>query len=131
MQDVLLLPEDVKIGYNIISAGQLHHLRTVQDTDGNSFVVKLIGDVISKGYIGEDNLFYLLDMNLLKLAHAVLPSHRMKIEFVENRTTKSADTYVPKRRRMIRRRKINIITRRGNGIDFKGVKKSDKMKKSL
>lgn len=26
---------------------------------------------------------------------------------------------------MIRHRKINIITRRGNGIDFKGMKRSD------
>ena len=85
LQDVLLLPEDVKIGYNIVSAGQLDHLRTLQDTDGNFFVVSSVGDVISKGYIGEDNLFYLLDMNLLKLPRAVLPSRLSLLRIVRRR----------------------------------------------
>ena len=108
-----------------MSAGQLHHLKTVQDTDGNFFVVNSVGDVISKGYFGKDNLFYLLDKNLLQTPDDVMPSHRLKIELVPGRRLRNAATYIPKRKRMIRRQKVNIITRRGNGIDLKGVKRSD------
>jgi hypothetical protein len=69
----VLLPDEVRIGYNIISAGQLHRLRTVQDTDGIFYLLNCVGDVISGGFIGQDNLFYLQDLNLLKSPGEILP----------------------------------------------------------
>jgi hypothetical protein len=66
LRNVLLLPPEVNIGYNnIISAGQLGHLRTVQDADGQFYVLNSAGDVISKGHVGDDNIFYLDDLNFL------------------------------------------------------------------
>jgi hypothetical protein len=110
LKNVLLLPKDVGIEYKNVSAGQLHHLRTVQDTDGNFFVVNSVGDVLSKGYIGKDNLFYLLDKNLVQTPDDVVPSHRLKIELVPGRRLKNAATYVPKRRRVIRHvRSISLL----------------------
>jgi hypothetical protein len=66
LRNVLLLPKHVRIGYNnIISAGQLSHLHTVQDVNSKFYVLNDKGDIISRGHVGEDNIFYLDDMNLL------------------------------------------------------------------
>jgi hypothetical protein len=56
----------MKLGCCIISAGKLRNLRTNQ-YDWNKFhVVDGNGFIISKGVIGDDRIFYLLDNNLLK-----------------------------------------------------------------
>jgi hypothetical protein len=66
LRNVLLLPRDMKLGCCIISAGKLRNLRTNQ-YDWNKFhVVDGNGFIISKGVIGDDRIFYLLDNNLLK-----------------------------------------------------------------
>jgi hypothetical protein len=49
LSGVLLLPPDVRIGYNIFSAGQLTHLRTVQNSDGTFYVLAIDGSIISRG----------------------------------------------------------------------------------
>jgi hypothetical protein len=125
LRNMLLLPDDVRIGYNIISAGQLHSLRTVQDTDGNFYVLNCVGDVISGGFIGQDNLFYLQDLNLLKPPGEILPSRRLQISVTTVGKTRKRYSKKRLRSRRVVRNKINVITRKGNGIEFKGVKRSD------
>jgi hypothetical protein len=118
LRNVLLLPPEVNIGYNnIISAGQLGHLRTVQDADGQFYVLNSAGDVISKGHVGDDNIFYLDDLNLLSAPNtpgSVRPTSRPQVNVVHTKK---------RRIRAVCRNKVNVVTRRGAGIDFKGVKR--------
>jgi hypothetical protein len=53
------------VGYDIISAGRLRHLRTVQCSTDSFYVVDSDNYVVSGGIIGSDTIFYLTDKNLL------------------------------------------------------------------
>jgi hypothetical protein len=121
IRDALLLPDDVRIGYNIISAGQLQYLRTVQDVNGKFYVTNSKGDVLSQGHIGEDSIFYLDDYNLLRAPRLARPSHRLQIHIIRNQedSISGADDG-------IHDAKVNIVTRAGSGVDLKGVKRNPK-----
>jgi hypothetical protein len=133
LNGVLLLPESIKIGYNIISAGQLSQLRTVQDTNGKFYVLNTDGDVISIGHVEIDKIFYLDDKNLLMKRDSVRHSHRLQVSMRSNPTNfiynSATDNKNNRKKYSIiqksRLSKINIITRRGNGKDFEGVKRSN------
>jgi hypothetical protein len=113
LKDVLLLPSAIKIGYNIISAGQLDNLHTVQSIDGTFSVVNMNGD---------DHIFYLDDMNLLLHPAVVKPTRRLQVSIARDSTAMSCG------KRRIRRRKVNIVIRSGSGIDLKGVERNPPIK---
>jgi hypothetical protein len=87
LNDVLLLPTNLNIGYNIVSAGKLDSLRTCQYDKDKFYVVDEGGSIVSKGHIREDKIFYLDDHNLLctpglvkpygKLSYSVIPSGKV------------------------------------------------------
>jgi hypothetical protein len=115
LSGVLLLPPDVRIGYNIISAGQLTHLRTVQNSDGTFYVLAIDGSIISRGRVGGDSIFYLNDTNLLLGPDVLKPSQRLVVSIISDSSTDALSDMA----------KVNVLTRRGGGIDLKGVRQSE------
>jgi hypothetical protein len=66
LHNVMLLPRTTRLGYCIVSAGKLKEFRTYQYDSDKFCVIDTDGVIISKGVIGDDRIFYLLDNNLLR-----------------------------------------------------------------
>jgi hypothetical protein len=116
LSGVLLLPPDVRIGYNIVSTGQLTHLRTVQNSDGTFYVLAVDGSIISRGrVVGGDSIFYLNDTNLLLDPDVLKPTQRLVVSIVSDSSVDALSDMA----------KVNVLTRRGGGIDLKGVRRSE------
>jgi hypothetical protein len=54
-----------RVGYDIISAGRLKSLRTVQWNKDGFYVIDNNDFIVSEGVVGLDKIFYLTDRNLL------------------------------------------------------------------